>query len=74
MIAGETVDLYDWAGHPVGEVVEGVPAVRLEVIANVRGGVVARAGQAHPVKVGSMHPLLPRACKQTQNIKQSMAW
>ncbi len=62
MIAGETVNLHQGAGHPVGEVVEWIPRVGLEVVADVGRGVVAGAREAHPVKVGCSHPVLPCPC------------
>ncbi len=62
MVTSETVNLHHGAGHPVGEVVEGIPRVGLEVVADVGRGVVAGAGEAHPVEVGCSHPVLPCSC------------
>ena len=61
MISRQTVDLDQRAGHAVGEVVEGVPRVGPEVVANVRRGVEPGAGEADPVEEGGRDPVLPPA-------------
>ncbi len=43
MVTSEAVNLHQGAGHPVGEVVEWIPRVGLEVVANVGRGMVAGA-------------------------------
>ena len=52
MVSCQTVNLNRGASNPIGEVVEGVAGVCLEVVADVRSGVEPGRWEAHPGNIG----------------------
>ena len=52
MVSCQTVNLNRGASNPIGEVVEGVARVCLEVVADVRSGVEPGRWKAHPGNIG----------------------
>ena len=52
MVSSQTVNLNGGASNPIGEVVEGVARVCLEVVADVRSGVEPCRWEAHPGNIG----------------------
>jgi hypothetical protein len=59
VVAGKTVYLDQRAANAVGEVIERVARISLEVVSDVRGGVEPSGGEADPVEECRCDPVLP---------------